>query len=84
VLERRYGLIAPLGARLVRVPAAQVKPTGRLHGEVLAEWGAPFSVDNMEGLAVAWDRNDAVLIWLISDDNKSRIQRTLLMLFRLE
>lgn len=84
VLERRYGLLTPLGARLVRVPGARVVSGGRLHGETLAEWGAPFSVDNMEGMAVARGAGDDVLLWLISDDNKSRAQRTLLMLFQLE
>ena len=84
VLERRFGLITPLSARLVRIPADRVKPGGRLYGEVVAEWGAPFSIDNMEGLAVARGPDDAVLLWLVSDDNKSPVQRTLLMLFKLE
>ncbi|MGQ0675804.1 MAG: esterase-like activity of phytase family protein, partial [Rhodospirillales bacterium] len=84
VLERRYGLLTALGARLVRVPGARVAPGGRLYGETLAEWGAPLSVDNMEGMAVARGAGDGALVWLISDDNKSRAQRTLLLLFRLE
>ena len=84
VLERRYGVLTPPGARLLRVPGARVKPGGRLYGEAIAEWGAPLSVDNMEGLAVARGPGGAVLLWLISDDNKSPVQRTLLMLFRLE
>jgi hypothetical protein len=84
VLERRFGVLTPLGARLVRVPGQRVKPGGRLYGEVLAEWGAPYSVDNMEGLAVARAADGGVLLWLISDDNKSPAQRTLLMLFKLE
>jgi len=84
VLERRFGLITPLGARLVRIPGDRMKPLGRLYGAVVAEWGAPFSIDNMEGLAVARGPDDAVLLWLMSDDNKSPAQRTLLMLFKLE
>lgn len=84
VLERRFGLLTPLGARLVRVPAERIKPTARLSGEVLAEWGAPFSVDNMEALAVARGPDGAVSLWLMSDDNKSPVQSTLLMLFKLE
>ena len=84
VLQRRYGLLTPLGARLVRVPGERIRPGGRLYGEVVAEWGAPYNVDNMEGMAVTRRADGAVLLWLISDDNKSPVQRTLLMLFRLE
>jgi hypothetical protein len=84
VLERRYGLLTPLGVRLVRVPEARVRPGGRLYGEAVAEWGAPLSIDNMEGLAIARRPDGAILLWLISDDNRSHVQRTLLMLFRLE
>lgn len=84
VLERRYGLLTPVGVRLVRVPEARVRPGGRLHGAVVAEWGAPYSADNMEGLAVTRRPDGTVLLWLISDDNRSPVQRTLLMLFRLE
>ncbi len=85
VLERSFNFLTrEVGARLVRVPAQRVAPGGRIHGETLAEWGKPYSVDNMEGLAVARGPGDSTLLWIISDDNQSRRQRTLLMLFRLE
>ena len=55
-----------------------------LQGETLAAWEKPYSVDNMEALAVTTDRDGAVLLWVMSDDNQSKTQRTLLMLFRVE
>jgi hypothetical protein len=84
VIERRFGLLTSLGVRVVRVPAANVVPGGKLLGETLAEWEAPMSIDNMEGLAVQRAPDGATLLWIISDDNFRRSQRTLLMLFRLE
>lgn len=85
VLERSFNILTrEVGARILRVPATRVAPDGRIYGETLAEWAKPYSVDNMEGLAVARGPGDSTLLWIISDDNQSRLQRTLLMLFRLE
>jgi len=89
VLERRYGLFVTQGTRIIRVPAQRVVPGGQLYGEVLADWEKPMSIDNMEAMAVARGPKDspddgAVLLWLLSDDNQSKSQRTLLMLFRLD
>lgn len=89
VLERRYGLFASQGARVIRIPAQRVVPGGRLYGEVLADWDASMTVDNMEAMAIGRGPRDspdagAVLLWLMSDDNKNPLQRTLLMLFRVE
>jgi len=44
----------------------------------LADLEAPLPIDNYEGLATVPDRN-GVTLWLISDDNFARIQRTLLL-----
>jgi len=97
VLERQFGLFTEQGARLVLVPRARVVPGGKLAGETLAQWQKPWTVDNMEALAVTTDRDgpdggraggpeggNGVLLWIMSDDNQSKTQRTLLMLFRLE
>lgn len=84
VLERKFGILTELGARLVLIPQSRVVPGGKLSGETLAAWEKPYSVDNMEALAVTTDRDGAVLLWVMSDDNQSKTQRTLLMLFRLD
>lgn len=84
VLERKFGILTELGARLVLIPQARVVPGGKLAGETLASWERPYSVDNMEALAVTRDGDGAVLLWVMSDDNQSKTQRTLLMLFRFD
>ena len=83
VLERRFTLVAGVAARLARIPAAQIVPGGRLDPVPLAELVPPYSVDNMEGLAVVPEADGSALVYLISDDNRNPLQRTLLMLFRL-
>ena len=45
--------------------------------------GFIFQIDNMEGLAVDTDANGETILTLISDDNRSILQRTLLLRFRL-
>ena len=83
VLERRFTLVAGIAARLVRIPAEQIVPGGRLDPAPVAELVPPYSVDNMEGLAVEPEADGGALVYLISDDNRNPLQRTLLMLFRL-
>ena len=50
--------------------------------ELLAELRAPLSVDNMEGLAIRRE-GERTFLYLVSDDNFSPAQRTLLMKFEL-
>ena len=83
VLERRFSWIGGLGARLTQLSSATVAPNARLVSELIADFSAPLSVDNMEGLAVA-SRNGETLVYILSDDNQNPLQRTLLMLFRLD
>jgi len=49
---------------------------------VIATISAPLLIDNMEGIAVS-KVGQETNIWLISDNNFSIFQRTLLMKFRL-
>jgi hypothetical protein len=53
-----------------------------LDGDVLIEADLGFEIDNMEGLAVHQDGGQTILT-LISDDNFSFIQRTILLEFAL-
>ncbi len=83
VLERRYTVLGGVGARLKRVAREALAPGAVLNGEVVAEFLPPLKVDNMEGLAIAAEAGGGALIYVISDDNRNALQRTLLMLFRL-
>ena len=80
VLERRF---PPVGARLRLLPAASVKAGALLDGTEVARLEGSLQVDNMEGIDARRGPDGETLIWLISDDNYSFLQRTLLLLFRL-
>ncbi|WP_439529492.1 esterase-like activity of phytase family protein [Pannonibacter sp.] len=84
LLERRFNLRDWVGMRLRRFAAADVKPGAVLAGEILMEAGPSHQIDNMEGLAVHQDAAGRTILTLLSDDNRSLLQRTLLLRFRLD
>jgi hypothetical protein len=84
VLERAYQTLSGARVRLVRLAASDIRPGAELHGEELARWGLPLTVDNFEGLATRRGPDGETLIYLLSDDNFIFFQRTLLLMFALE
>ncbi len=72
-------------ARVFRAYDPIRKTRVKLHvGEATAHLKAPFPVDNFEGVAIGASPAGATRIWLISDDNFSAKQRTLLFAFDLD
>ena len=84
VLARYFKLLGGFKARLERIPAAAIEGGAVLKGELLARFVPPLAVDNFEGLAVAPDADGGALVYILSDDNFNFLQRTLLLLFRLD
>lgn len=82
VLHRRIGVPDGFRAKLGVLDAKAIVPGAVLKSRILATLASPLLVDNMEGLAVTRE-GDATMIWLISDNNFTIFQRTLLMKFRL-
>jgi hypothetical protein len=83
VLERSFNLTEGVRARIVYIPAKTIRPGATLRGEELAMLLQPTTVDNMEGIAARRGGGDETLIYLVSDNNFSGFQRTLLMMFEL-
>lgn len=86
VLERRFTWLSGFAARLVRVPAASLaaaRDGAVLTGvQLLRLDGNPLPAENWEGVAAA--RHDGrVIVALVTDDNDSIAQRSLLLLFEL-
>jgi hypothetical protein len=83
VLERRFSWARGLAIRIRSIPIATIKPGALVDGPELfvADMGA--QIDNMEGLSVHRDASGALVLTLISDDNFSPLQRTLLLQFTL-
>jgi hypothetical protein len=85
VLERGFSLLGGFSARIVRAdPAALAGArTGSvLTGEEILRIAPPLPVDNYEAIA-AFAHQGRLLLAILSDDNQSRLQRTLLLLFEM-
>ena len=86
VLERRFSLLGGFVAKLMRTTPDAIGTAGEgavLSGEVILTLNdAPLPAENWEGIAVA-RYGDETLVALISDDNESILQRSLLLLFAL-
>jgi hypothetical protein len=84
VLERRFNLLGGFSARLVMTAPDALRSAREgtvLHGEtILMLNDAPLPSENWEAVAVT-RFGDQTLVALISDDNESILQRSLLLLF---
>ncbi|WP_114391762.1 esterase-like activity of phytase family protein [Oleisolibacter albus] len=87
VLERRASWTGGWGSRIVRVAAADLKRAvaadGVVEGVELGRLGPPGIADNFEGIDARALPDGRVLLYLVSDNNFSGLQRTLLLMFEL-
>ena len=83
VLERRLAPPFRWRTRLALVPRGAVQAGATVEGRTAARLDAPLLHDNFEGIAVARE-GGATIVWLLSDDNRFALQRTLLLKFRLD
>lgn len=83
VLERRYSIFSGLGMRIRLFKSDTVQAASLLEGETIIEATGQYQIDNMEGLTVSQLPDGSTRIILISDDNFSKDQRTVLLEFRL-
>jgi hypothetical protein len=85
LLERRFSIIGGGGMELRHIGANEIHEGARLEGEVLVNLAMQdVNIDNMEGVAVRESPNGETFIYMISDDNYSSLQRTLLLMFELK
>jgi hypothetical protein len=82
LLERWYRPWSGVGMRIRRIAGQGLRPGALLDGPYLIEADLGQEIDNMEGLCVHQDGGKTVLT-LISDDNFSFLQRTVLLEFEL-
>jgi len=83
VLERKFSWTAGLFVRLRRIKLADIAPGALVDGPALFEADLGSAIDNMEGLSVHRGPNGETVLTLVSDDNFSALQRTLLLQFTL-
>jgi hypothetical protein len=83
VLERRFTWTTGVAMRIRSVPLASIRPNATVEGTALIGADMGFQIDNMEGLSVHRAPDGATVLTIVSDDNFSPIQRTLLLQFAL-
>ena len=83
VLERRFSWTSGLAIRMRRVKLGDIKPRALVDGMVVLEADMGQEIDNMEGLSIHPGADGESILTLISDDNFSIWQRTLLLQFAL-
>jgi len=82
VLERRYALFAILSARVTLVEASAIRPGAKLMGKELLKLEQPMAAENYEAIGVQQTSKGTMII-IVSDDNYSPFQQTLLLQFLL-
>jgi hypothetical protein len=83
LLERRFSWTSGLAVRMRRIALGAIKPDALVDGPVLFEADLGYEIDNMEGLSVHRLPSGEIVLTLVSDDNFSALQRTLLLQFTL-
>ena len=83
ILERFYTPITGQAMRIRKFQGEKLKANAVLKGEFLMQATSQMEIDNMEGLAITKMMDGSKRITLISDDNFSRNQRTILLEFKL-
>ena len=83
VLERKFSLVNGIGIRIRRIPLASVAPGAVVDGPSIFDADLGSEIDNMEGIDSFVTPEGYTVLTLVSDDNFSMIQRTLLLQFTL-
>jgi hypothetical protein len=82
VLNRWFGVPLRFANVLTIVERGAIRPGETIRGREIATLAAPLIHDNFEGVAVTVEQGRTI-VWLVSDDNHSRWERTLLLKFAL-
>jgi hypothetical protein len=83
ILERKFSLLEGVGIRIRRIALKSLAPGALVDGPSIFEADLDQEVDNMEGIDAHVSADGETVLTLVSDDNFSLIQRTLLLQFTL-
>jgi hypothetical protein len=83
VLERRFSLLTGMVVRIRRMPLKSVALGATVDGPSIFEADLGYEIDNLEGLDAHIGADGSTVLTMVSDDNFSMIQRTLLLQFTL-
>jgi hypothetical protein len=83
VLERKFSLVEGVGIRIRRIALKSLAPGAVVDGPSIFEADLGQEIDNMEGIDAHVTPEGDTVLTMVSDDNFSPIQRTLLLQFTL-
>ena len=83
LLERKFSWLGGVGIRIRRVALASIAPGAVIDGPSIFEADLGNEIDNMEGIDAHVTADGETVLTLVSDDNFSMLQRTLLLQFAL-
>jgi hypothetical protein len=83
ILERKFSWLAGVGIRIRRIALKSITRGATVDGPPIFEADLGHEVDNMEGIDAHVTPEGDTVLTMISDDNFSTIQRTLLLQFTL-
>jgi hypothetical protein len=83
VLERKFSWLAGVGIRIRRIALRSVAPGAVVDGPSIFDADLGHEIDNMEGIDAHVTPEGDTVLTMVSDDNFSMIQRTLLLQFTL-
>lgn len=83
ILERKFSWFTGINIRIRSIPLKSIAPGALVDGPALFNADLGHEVDNMEGIDAHVTPEGETVLTLISDDNFSLLQRTLLLQFTL-
>lgn len=83
LLERKFSLRHGIGVRVRRIPQKAIAPRATVDGPTIFEADLGHEIDNLEAIDVHVTEAGETVVTMLSDDNFSMLQRTLLLQFTL-
>jgi hypothetical protein len=83
ILERKFSWTSGIGIRIRRIPLKSIVSGAVVDGPAIFEANLADEVDNMEGIDAHVTPEGETVLTMVSDDNFSMLQRTLLLQFTL-
>ncbi|OKO86557.1 esterase-like activity of phytase family protein [Bradyrhizobium sp. AS23.2] len=83
ILERKFSWFTGVNIRIRSIPLKSIAPNALVDGPALFDADLGHEIDNMEGIDAHVTPEGETVLTLVSDDNFSLLQRTLLLQFTL-
>ena len=83
ILERKFSWLGGIGIRIRRIRLDTIAPGALVDGPAIFNADLGQEIDNMEGIDAHVTPEGDTVLTMVSDDNFSLIQRTLLLQFTL-